>query len=213
MSNFDISVQRFNEFSKAYAVRFDDVSAYSKYLDVFCNVIKASNPHILELACGPGNVTKYLDAHIPNASILATDLAPKMLEIGKKQLPHINFQLLDARAILTLDNTFDAIMCSFCLPFLSQKDAEKLIGNCAEKLNANGVLYISTMEGDTAKAGFENTSFSGEAQVYFNYHKQEDLQNALKRNGFVIELEKKQNYLEADGSVSVDMIFVARKLV
>ena len=67
------------------------------------------------------------------------------------------------------------------------------------------------MEGDESMAGFESTGFSGDNKVYFNYHKQIDLENALENNGFSIIQMKRQDYIESDGSITIDMILIGQK--
>lgn len=211
MENFDVSVRLFDEFAEEYASRFENVSGYIDQLTHFCSQIKSDKPAILELACGPGNVTSFLRNHFPDSRILAIDLAPKMIEIARKALPDVDFRVMDVRRISDISETFDAVMCSFCLPFLSKTDAAKLIVDCSALLNKDGVVYLSTMEGDETRAGFETTSFSGDEGIYFNYHQQQDLEDAFVKNGFEIRQVKLQDYIESDGLVTTDMIFIAIK--
>jgi len=211
MENFELSVQRFDEFAEEYASRFDNVSGYFNQLSWFVSQVKTTSPAILELACGPGNVTKFLKNHFPESRILAVDLAPKMIEIARKALPEVDFRVMDVRDISVIAEKFDAVMCSFCLPFLSKADAAKLIADCSALLNPGGIIYLSTMEGDETRAGFETTSFSGDSEVYFNYHWQADLQEAFEKAGFTLLWLDRQDYLEPDGSVTVDLIFVAQE--
>jgi len=211
MENFDVSVQRFDEFAAEYAQRFLDMNSYSDSIDLFCDLIRSKSPKILELACGPGNVTRLLKLWFPESQIMAVDLAPKMIEIAQKTLPDVDFRVMDVRKISSLPEVFDAIMCSFCLPFLSKTDAAKLIEDCANKLVSGGVLYVSTMEGNEERAGFETTSFSGDAKIYFNYHRQTDLEQAFMQSGFEVRQVKLQDYIETDGSATTDMIFIAVK--
>lgn len=211
MENFVISVKHFDEFADEYAQRFMNVESYSDSIDRFCNHIRNEQPQILELGCGPGNITRLLKLRFRESIITAIDLAPKMIGIARKQLPDVDFRVMDVREVSTLQEKFDAVMCSFCLPFLSKDDAAKLIADCSEKLNSGGVLYISTMEGDENKAGFESTSFSGAAEVYFNYHRQSDLEAAFLKSGFEIAQMKSQDYLESDGSMTTDLIYIGIK--
>ena len=211
MENFELSVQRFDEFADEYAKRYMNLEAYSDSIDMFCNLIRTNKPKILELGCGPGNVTKLLKIRFPQAQIMAIDLAPNMIAIARQQLPDVDFKIMDVRTILSISEKFDAVMCSFCLPFLSTMDAQKLITDCAYLLNQGGVLYLCTMEGNESDAGFEATSFSGDAKIYFNYHTRQDLQDALSASGFKISHLKLQNYPEPDGRVTIDMIFIGVK--
>jgi len=212
MEDFNISVQRFDEFAVEYAQRFMDVNAYTDSIERFCELIGTKEAKILELACGPGNVTRLLKLRFPESRITAVDLAPKMIEIAQKILPDIDFRVMDVRDISFLPEVFDAIMCSFCLPFLSTSDTQKLIADCAGRLVTGGVLYISTMEGIEDRAGFETTSFSGNSEIYFNYHRQHDLEKAFSGNGFEIADLKLQDYAEPDGTLTTDMIFIGVKL-
>lgn len=211
MENFNLSVQRFDEFAKEYAQRFMDIESYSDSIDAFCSLIRTEKPRILELGCGPGNVTRLLKIRFPESQITAIDLAPRMIKIAREQLPDIDFRVMDVRTISSIQEKFDAIMCSFCLPFLSKADTAQLIAECAELLLPEGVLYISTMEGDESKAGFEATSFSGAAEIYFNYHNQADLQRSFAECGFEISHLKLQDYKEPDGSLTTDLIFIGVK--
>lgn len=211
MENFDISVQRFDEFADEYAQRFSDVGSYADSIDRFCELIANNRPQLLELACGPGNVTRLLKQRFPESRIIALDLAPRMIELAKKALPDVDFRVMDVRDISTIPEKFDAIMCSFCLPFLSKPDAHQLISDCAKSLADNGVLYISTMEGDENRAGFETTSFSGNAEVYFNYYCQSDLEKSFAANGFKVVHRKFQDYTEPDGSTTTDLIYIVMK--
>jgi trans-aconitate methyltransferase len=211
MENFDVSVQRFDQFAVEYARRFMDMNEYSDSIDRFCDSIENTQPKILELACGPGNVTRLLKSRFPESQITAIDLAPQMIEIARKSLPEVDFRVMDVRNISTIPGRFDAIMCSFCLPFLSKEDTEKLIVDCAQQLVPGGVLYVSTMEGNEERAGFETNSFSGDAEIYFNYHQQSDLENAFEKSGFEIRQIKLQDYIEPDGYTTIDMIFIGAK--
>jgi len=209
MEPFQISVQRFDEFAAEYAERFDNIDAYLPSVKIFCDLIVAHAPRILELACGPGNFTEYVKKRFPESEYIATDLAPKMIALAKRKVSGIDFRVMDMRKISLSDTKFDAILCSFGLPFLSKSDAMRLIADCGKLLNNEGVIYISTMEGDESKAGFEATSFSGESEVYFNYHQQKDIENALLENGYIIRDFTRQDYTEANGTILHDLIFVA----
>ncbi|HEX3008002.1 MAG TPA: class I SAM-dependent methyltransferase [Bacteroidales bacterium] len=211
MDKFGISVKRFDEFASEYAERFMNIDSYRIHFDKFCDLANKQRPKILELACGPGNVTRYLKQRFPDSEIITIDLAPRMIDIAKTEVSGVDFRVMDVREIKTLGNQFDFIMCSFCLPFLSKEDTFQLISDCSEILAPNGLLYLSTMEGDEFRAGFESTSFSGDSKVYFNYHRGIDLEEALSNNRFTIDYNVRQDYPEPDGSITIDIIMIARK--
>ncbi len=211
MDRFEFSVKRFNDFASEFAERFMNIDAYQVHFDKFCELIKTGKPNLLELGCGPGNVTKYLKQRFQDSEIVAIDLAPRMIDVARSHLSGVDFRVMDVRDIMALDLHFDAIMCSFCLPFLSKEDTQKLISDCSEKLVKDGVLYLSTMEGDESKAGFEPTCFSGDSKVYFNYHQHHELEKALLDNGFIVKYDFRQDYHEPDGTITIDLILIAKK--
>ena len=97
-----IAVAVFDKLANLYQEKYMDVSAYHKSFDFFCDAVQKENPEILELACGPGNITKYILQKRPDFNVLGTDLAPNMLALAKKNNPSVNFQILDSRNIKQL---------------------------------------------------------------------------------------------------------------
>lgn len=199
----------FDKRAALYQERHMDVSRYHASFDLFCNSITKQDAAVLEIACGPGNITKYLLQQRPDFHLLGIDLATNMLELARTNNPQAEFQLMDARDISLLGKTFDGIMCGFCLPYLSREEAVKMIADAARLLTPGGVLYISTMEDEYTRSGFFHTD--GNDEFYMYYHEAGYLVDALKENGFeVMDLQREQ-YPAADGSNTTDLILIARK--
>ncbi len=203
------AVEIFNKLAQSYQDKFMDVSLYHDSFDIFCNLIQKENAKVLELACGPGNITQYLLKKRPDFNILGTDLAPNMIELAKINNPQANFQLLDSRNINSLNKTYDAIMCGFCLPYLSKEEAIQLIVDASKVLTSDGVIYISTMEDDYSKSEFKKGS-SGD-EIFMHFHEGDYLTEALKINGFKHINVKQQDYPTTDGSKVIDLIIIAQK--
>jgi len=210
MDNSQRAAEIFNKYAIEYNEKFKDVSMYHESFDVFCDAIKKQNADVLELACGPGNITTYLLNKRPDLKILGTDLAPRMLELAQKINPTSQFQLLDSREILKLGKCFDGIMCGFCLPYLTKEEAILLIADASKVINKDGALYISTMEDDNAKSGIRAGS-KGDL-MFMNFHEAEYLSGALTNNGFEIIFLNRKQYPGPDGSQITDLLMVAKKL-
>lgn len=209
MDNSEKAAEIFNRHAMQYAEHFMGFDNYNFSFDVFCNAIEKQGASVLELACGPGNITRYLLSKRPDLQILATDLAPNMLELAKKHNPSIETKVLDCRKFLSLNKKFDAIMCGFGLPYLTKEEAKQFIRDASEVLNSHGVLYLSTMEDDNKNSTFK-TGSSGEA-IYMNYHEAVYLTETLKKNGFeILDLQRK-DFTNHDGSIAIDLMIVAVK--
>lgn len=203
------SVSIFNKYAREYQDKFMDVSLYHDTFDIFCDSIPKIGAEILELACGPGNITKYLLNKRPDFKILGTDLSENMLTLAKKNNPGAVFQLMDARAIHLLNHQYDAIMVGFCLPYLSKKEVFKLISDSNKILSSDGILYISTMEDDYSRSGFRKGSQGDEIFMYF--HEVDYLTQSLLDNNFVVvDIDIKKTTM-TDGSVVRDLVMIASK--
>src|SRR6218665_64086 len=112
------AVAIFDKLATLYQSKFMDVSMYAVGLDLFCTTVK-KEAAVLELACGPGNITRYLLNKRPDLKIMATDLAPNMVTLGKANNHEAEFILLDCRDLLVLNRKFDAVICGFCLPSIN----------------------------------------------------------------------------------------------
>lgn len=208
MNKNQTAVAVFNKNANLYQDKFMDVNLYGKSLDLFCNTLK-KDAEILELACGPGNITKYLLDKRADFKILGTDLAPNMVALAKINNPTAEFKVMDCREINKLEKKYDAIMCGFCLPYLSKEEAIKLIADASQLLKPCGVMYISTMEDDYAKSAFKKGS-TGE-EIFMHYHQADYLTQALKENKFMVIDLKRQDYPEKDGTKTTDLILTAEK--
>jgi len=184
-----------------------DLDLYNDSYDLFCQQISTANPAILEIGCGPGNITQYLLNKRPDFYIQGTDISPNMIQLAKANNPTANFNVMDCREIGQLPNKFHGIIGGFCLPYLSAADSSKLIKACAALLNNKGILYISFVEGDYLQSGFQ-TGSSGD-RTYFYFHSLESLIKELENNGFEIRQVLNKNYKKSDASAEMHTIIIA----
>ncbi len=208
MDQTKIAVDIFNKLADVYQDKFMNVSIYHVSCNFFCSAIKKEKAEVLELACGPGNITKYLLEKRPDFRIIGTDLAPNMIVLAKINNPTAEFKLLDCRLIASLKKKFDGILCGFGLPYLSKEEAIQFIKDSSQQLNENGVLYISTMEDDNSKSGFK-TGSTGDT-MFQNFHQADYLKKSLEENCFkIIHLERKE-YIH-NKQRTIDLIIIATK--
>jgi 2-polyprenyl-3-methyl-5-hydroxy-6-metoxy-1,4-benzoquinol methylase len=199
----------FNKYAKEYQDRFMNVSLYEDALNIFCNLIARENSTILDLACGPGNITKYLLSQKANLIVRGIDLAPNMVLLAQHNNPNASFEVMDCRSIANLSEKFDAVICAFCLPYLSKEETNKLIRDINNLLNEEGIFYISTMEDDYKKSGYE-TSSKGD-QIFIHYYEGQYLVNELKRKKFgIVEIFRKTSIM-TNGKEVVDLVIISRK--
>ena len=132
-----------------------------------------------------------------------------MIDLAKVNNPTAEFQVMDCRNIESLDKKFDAIMCGFCLPYLSKKETSKLFLDASNLLKSNGLFYLSTMEDDYSKSTFKKGS-SGD-EVFMHYYSADFLKNELIKNHFqILHLDRKEYFHNEESTT--DLILITEKI-
>lgn len=204
------TLQNWNLLAQAYHDKFMEMDLYNATYDAFCDMIAKDDARILELGCGPGNITKYLLEQKLNYSILATDTAPSMIELGKTNVPKAQFQLLDVRDMLQLNSTFDAILGGFVVPYLNTQETEQFIADSFQMLYDDGVLYFSCIEKEISYSETQ-TSSDGKVTMEVNYHEAAHLLKSLEKNQFQLLSVFRIDYPKHNGTSDVHLVIIAQK--
>lgn len=192
MNRYKDTFKTWNKVAKRYEDKFMDLTLYNDSYDLFCQSLNTKTPKLLDIGCGPGNITKYLLYKLPNSVIEGIDIAPNMVKLAKQNNPKASFYEMDIRSINTLKTKYDGIICGFGLPYLSQADANLLIKNSYNLLNTNGILYISFIAGNYENSGYVSGS-TGD-KLFFYYHNLENLKQALINNKFKLTTTTSVDY-------------------
>ena len=208
MDKYQVTTDTFNRLAKSYQDKYMDLDTYNDTYDLVCGFVDKERAELLDVACGPGNITKYILAKRPNFKIQGIDLAPNMIELAQINNPTAAFTVMDCRNISSLGKRFDAIICGFFLPYLSKDDAVQLIRDASGILHPQGILYLSGMIGDNKNSGFHKSS-SGD-KVYIHYHDTEYLSETLQREGFEILDVRYKDEPEQSGMITKDFFIIAK---
>jgi ubiquinone/menaquinone biosynthesis C-methylase UbiE len=207
MDKIKLAPSVFDKNALTYQEKFMDTSTYHDGFDVMLGKLP-TNATVLDVACGPGNISAYLLSKRPGLDILGIDLSPVMLELAAKNCPPAKFQLTDIREIKKLNKTFDAVICGFGFPYLTKEEVIQFIADATSILNDNGVLYLSTMEDDYNNSGVQTAS-SGD-KVFMYYHEAGYLTDALKANSLQLIETYRKEYVY-NGKPTTDLVLIAGK--
>lgn len=210
MDNYQETFETWNKVAALYQEKFMDLELYNESYDAFCNSIAKDNANILEIGCGPGNISKYLLSKRPNFRIYGIDVAPNMIELARQNNPTAKFDVMDCRNIGEINQDFDGIICGFCLPYLSMEDGLKLLLVSYKLLEENGMLYISFVEGKPNDSGFK-TGSSGD-RTYFYYYELEKLKDQLLKTGFDVPKVYKVNFRRNEKEEEIHTIILTKKI-
>lgn len=210
MDRYKETFETWNKVASLYQDKFMDLDLYNDTYDIVCNSITKNKAKLLEIGCGPGNITKYLLSKRPDFDIFGIDIAPNMIELAKKNNPTASFAIMDSRQIDDIKTKYDGIVCGFCLPYLSQIDSIKFITDCYKLLNENGLIYLSFVEGDPSKSDFQVGS-SGD-RSYFYFHNLDVLKTQLVDSKFDEIKTFKVEYEKSESGIEIHTILTAKKI-
>jgi ubiquinone/menaquinone biosynthesis C-methylase UbiE len=209
MNDYKETFATWNKIAQIYEDKFMNLDLYNQTYDLFCEAITAKNPTVLELGCGPGNITKYLLTKRPDFEIDAVDVAPNMIALAQQNNPTAQCKVMDVREIDCIQKPYNAIVCGFCIPYLSATDVSKLIADCHHLLLQNGVFYLSFVAGDYTQSDYQKGS-SGD-RVYFYYHSLESVVESFEKQGFSVDNLIAMKYPKNDNTEEIHTIIIARK--
>lgn len=211
MDRYKETFDTWNKVASLYQDKFMDLHLYNKTYDFICDSLVKPGAKILDIGCGPGNITKYLLSKRADFDIFGIDIAPNMIELAKGNNPEAKFAIMDSRNIHELRTKYDGIVCGFCLPYLSPTDMARLISDSRCLLNENGLIYLSFVEGDPDKSGFQTGSSGNRA--YFYFHTLNKLMALLMENKFEELRTCKVEYKKSASETEIHTIIIARNVM
>ncbi len=209
MNDYKETFATWNKIAQIYEDKFMNLDLYNQTYDLFCEAIKIEYPTVLELGCGPGNITKYLLTKRPDFKIDAIDVAANMIALAQQNNPTAQCKVMDVREIDSIQKLYNAIVCGFCIPYLSAADVSKLIADCYHLLLQNGVFYLSFVAGDYAKSDYQKGS-TGDP-IYFYFHSLESIIESFEKQGFIVDNLISVKYPKNDNTEEIHTIIIARK--
>lgn len=182
MDAYDETIQSWNKAAGAYEQKFMHLDIYDATYDRFISLLPPGPARVLDVACGPGNISRYLLRKRPGIDIEGIDAAPGMIALAQKNNPEGRFYVKDVRGLSSVTGTFNGIICGFVLPYLTATDCAALIRDARNRLGRNGILYVSFVEGEAERSGYITGSTG--LNMYFYYHQAKQVQAQLLENGF-----------------------------
>ena len=211
MDHCAISAGLFHKHADLYRDKYMGLTLYDDFYRAFCERLRTGRARVLDAACGPGNVSRFLMAQRPDLDLLGIDLAPRMVELARAAVPSAQFAVHDCRHLVDLQRRFDGIICAFGLPYLSGEDATAFIRAADEALDQGGVVYLSTILGKPEDSGFQPCS-TGE-QIYLTYHREDQIVSLLQGCGFGLLKQIRLPSPSAASKSTTDLILIAEKQI
>jgi ubiquinone/menaquinone biosynthesis C-methylase UbiE len=118
-----------------------------KDIDRITSLIQQREGLILDLACGPGNVTRRIARLAPRSLVIGFDLSPQMLEravrlTAREGLENVCYMRGSALSLPFKPESFEAVTCCGALQLFSDQD--QAVGEIARVLKLHGDFVCQT---------------------------------------------------------------------
>lgn len=197
----------FDKYALEYHRRYMDVSRYSVSLNLFSALLKQANAGVLDVGCGPGNISRYLMWREPELRLIGIDISPKMIDLAQQNNPEGRFYCMDARDMTDLNEIFQGVIASFYLPYLAKNEIPEFMNYVSENLGGGGILYISYMEGNYQDSGYVGSSENKNEKLFTYFHERKYLVKYLQDAGFqILRLFEIENPNNRPGVMDISII-------
>ncbi|NJN46423.1 MAG: class I SAM-dependent methyltransferase [Candidatus Competibacteraceae bacterium] len=205
-----VTAATFSRLADRYAEKYFQLDRYDRFLERFATRIESPGARILDVACGPGNVSAYLSKTRPDLELIGVDLAEGMVKQARRRVPSAKFMVKDCRDIGELEQVFDAVVFAFGLSYLTENDATRFFTSLDGILKESALLYLATITGNPSESGF--TCSSRGDKVYLEYRSINDVVSMIEQAGYRIEfLDVVASPTEAPKATE-DLILIAKKM-
>lgn len=204
------AVNTFNKHASAYNERFGSLDLYNDTYELFSSLFPAKNSSVLDVGCGPGNITNYLLRRRPDLKITGVDLAPNMVAIAQENNPTAQFHVMDCRDISQITEKYDAIVCGFTIPYLSKYETKKLIQDCTALLKPKGFFYLSLINGKYEDSDYQYASNKVD-RSYVYYYSSVKIMSMLSNHNLRLVQVEDFTWKNNKGEPETHLVFIAAK--
>jgi len=143
----------------------------------------------LDAGCAAGRDSRYFDSK--GYTVVGVDLSNKLLEIAKKQSPHIEFHIQDIRSLQFFKETFHGIYATAILLHLNRDEVLPVLRQFYTLLKPRGIVCIQVKEG--AGEADVQEKLSEAKSRHFTYFRKREIEDLLKQAGFTIHNSRQYN--------------------
>ncbi|GBL35181.1 trans-aconitate 2-methyltransferase [Filimonas sp.] len=91
MNRHQETAATWNKLASLYQDKFMDLDFYNESYELISDLLIQDEANLLEIGCGPGNISRYLLSKRPELKITGIDISPNMIELAKRIIPVPNF--------------------------------------------------------------------------------------------------------------------------
>ncbi|MDV6263243.1 class I SAM-dependent DNA methyltransferase [Rhodococcoides yunnanense] len=102
--------------------------------------------HVLEVGCGSGRITDHL--HRLGLEVAGIDLSPNMIEVARRDYPHLRFHVGSMEALVAGDGSLAGIVAWYSIIHTPPEQLPAVFAELNRALMPDGLLLLAFQSGD-----------------------------------------------------------------
>lgn len=156
-------------------------------LALFAELVRAAGGGpVADVGCGPGRITAHLHGHGIDA--FGIDLSPVMIEIARREHPHLRFEVGSMTNLALADASVAGVVAWYSLIHVPDDEVSSVFAHFRRVLRPGGPLLLSFHVGDESQL---KTQGYGGHPMKVHVHRRRPARMAawLRAAGFTVEAE------------------------
>lgn len=187
-SNHDPVRRSYDEVAEEYTARLKDELTYKPLdrglLGALVEQTEAGSP-IADVGCGPGHVAAWVARQ--GAKAVGIDLSPKMIAVGRRIYPEVEFREGDFLSLPAGDSEFAAVIALYSIIHMEPCELHRAFEEIRRVLRPSGLLLVSFHVGSEVRHLTE--WWDHEVNLDFRFFEPEGVIEGLASAGLAVEAQ------------------------
>ena len=149
---------------------------------------------IADVGCGPGHVSAWLASQ--GGTVVGIDLSAGMVAVGRRIYPAVEFREGDFLDLPAADAEFGAVVALYSIIHLEPGELDGALREFHRVLRSSGLVFVAFHIGSEVR--HQDQWWGQEVDVDFHFLQVTDVEEAMERAGFSVELRLERTSYPAE---------------